>query len=432
MLRNYIKVALKVFWRHKYFTGVNLLGICSTLVAAITAAMILDMQIGEVTGNTPPEIHNDRTLHLSRIVVGDRSGRGSSHWSSMWPVSPAYAFLDRYVRPLETAENVTIFSRSETRGLHGGAEEAGVEVRSTDGAFWEVFSFDFIQGGPYTAAEVDAGAFVAVISDSFARRFFGSSEAVGKSVPLDGRPHLVAGVVSPGHSQRVSAGTDVWVPVTTAPAREWRPYRLRDGGGFSAAVLAPRPEDRERVRAEFAAVLPRVEPGEVDTVLSAPLVTAFEEWVLEEDLQQLAEAGHEWRSAIAGIVLRTVLIAAGVVLLVLVLPVLHLVNINISRIEERAGEIGVRKAFGGSSRTLVGQFIAENVLLTLVGALLSLPLSLGLWVHFAPGTLDILLMLRTFAYGTLCAVLFGALSGAYPSWRMARLHPVQALTGRST
>lgn len=426
MLRNYFKMALKVFWRHKYFTVVNLLGICSTLIVAITATMILDVQIGEVTGNPPPEIHNDRTLHLSRIVVGDRS-RDFSHGRGIYPISPAYAFLDRYVRPLETAENVTVFSRSETRGLHGGAEEAGVEVRSTDGAFWEVFSFDFIEGGPYSEAEVDAGAFVAVISDRFARRFFGSSEAVGKSVPLDGRPHRVAGVVSRSHSPRVSAGTDAWVPVTTAPAGEWRPYRLRDGGGFSAAVLAPRPEDRERVRAEFAAVQPRVEPGEADTLLSAPLLTAFEEWVLEEDWRKLAEGP----SAIAGIVLRTVLIAAGVVLLVLMLPVLHLVNINISRIEERADEIGVRKAFGGSSRTLVGQFIAENVLLTLVGGLLSLPLSLGLWMHFAPGTLDILLMLRAFAYGTLCAVLFGALSGAYPSWRMARLHPVQALTGRS-
>ena len=230
----------------------------------------------------------------------------------------------------------------------------------------------------------------------------------------------------------MSARTDVWVPVTTTPAEEWRPYRLMDGGDFSAAVLAPRPEDRERIRAEFAAVLPRVEPVEEDTLLLAPLATAFEEWVIEDDMRQIAEAGHEWRSAIAGLVLRKVLIAGGIVLLLLLLPVLHLVNINISRIEERAAEIGVRRAFGGSSRTLVGQFIAENVLLTLVGGLLSLPLSLGLWIHFAPGTLDILLMLRAFAYGTLCAVLFGALSGAYPSWKMARLHPVQALTGRRT
>ena len=219
MLKNYVKVALKVFWRHKFFTGVNLLGICSTLIVLITATMILDMEIGEVTGNAPPEIHNDRTLHLSTIVIGNRTGRGFR-----WGMSAGYAFLDRYVRTLETAENVAIFSkRPETRGLQGGAEEAGVAVRSTDAAFWEVFSFDFIQGRPYTAAEVEAGDFVAVISDSFAKRFFGSTEVVGKSVPLDGQPHRVAGVVAPGRSQRVSSRTDVWVPLTTAPAREWRP-----------------------------------------------------------------------------------------------------------------------------------------------------------------------------------------------------------------
>ena len=34
MLKNYVKVALKVFWRHKFFTGVNLFGICFTLVVA--------------------------------------------------------------------------------------------------------------------------------------------------------------------------------------------------------------------------------------------------------------------------------------------------------------------------------------------------------------------------------------------------------------
>ena len=52
----------------------------------------------------------------------------------------------------------------------------------------------------------------------------------------------------------------------------------------------------------------------------------------------------------------------------MLLPAVNLVNLNISRIMERASEIGVRKAFGASSRTLVGQFVVENLVLTLVGA----------------------------------------------------------------
>ena len=54
--------------------------------------------------------------------------------------------------------------------------------------------------------------------------------------------------------------------------------------------------------------------------------------------------------------------------LFMLLPAVNLINLNTSRILERASEIGVRKAFGASSRTLVGQFIVENLVLTLVGA----------------------------------------------------------------
>ena len=54
----------------------------------------------------------------------------------------------------------------------------------------------------------------------------------------------------------------------------------------------------------------------------------------------------------------------------MLLPAVNLVNLNASRIMERASEIGVRKAFGASSRTLVGQFVVENVVLTLIGAAL--------------------------------------------------------------
>ena len=66
----------------------------------------------------------------------------------------------------------------------------------------------------------------------------------------------------------------------------------------------------------------------------------------------------------------------GAAVLFMSLPAINLVNINLSRILERAPEIGVRKAFGATSRTLVGQFVVENVVpLTLVGGLLGWALS---------------------------------------------------------
>ena len=59
----------------------------------------------------------------------------------------------------------------------------------------------------------------------------------------------------------------------------------------------------------------------------------------------------------------------------MLLPTLNLVNINISRIMERSSEIGVRKAFGASSKTLVWQFITENIIFTFFGAVIGILLS---------------------------------------------------------
>ena len=66
-----------------------------------------------------------------------------------------------------------------------------------------------------------------------------------------------------------------------------------------------------------------------------------------------------------------------IMVLFMLLPTVNLVNINLSRILDRSSEIGVRKAFGASSRTLVGQFVVENVVLTLIGAGIGLVLAVA-------------------------------------------------------
>jgi putative ABC transport system permease protein len=79
------------------------------------------------------------------------------------------------------------------------------------------------------------------------------------------------------------------------------------------------------------------------------------------------------------------------------------------------------------------QFVLENVVLCLLGGVLALGLAAaGLraleaaelvpYAHFA-------LSLRTLGLGLLFTLVFGVLSGAYPAWRLARLHPAEALRG---
>jgi putative ABC transport system permease protein len=113
------------------------------------------------------------------------------------------------------------------------------------------------------------------------------------------------------------------------------------------------------------------------------------------------------------------------------LPTLNLININITRIMERSSEIGVRKAFGASSRTLVYQFIVENIILTLLGGIIGLILSF-ITIEIINSqnliaNLELSINFMVLFIGLLVCLVFGLLSGVYPAWRMSKLNVVTAL-----
>ena len=147
-------------------------------------------------------------------------------------------------------------------------------------------------------------------------------------------------------------------------------------------------------------------------------------------IRSYVDAGDEEHSGLA-IALTAISIFA---LLVMLLPTLNLVNINITRIMERSSEIGVRKAFGASSRTLVYQFIVENIILTLLGGAIGVILSLiALQVLNGANLIPNLVLTLNFTVlgiGLLICFFFGLLSGVYPAWRMSTLNVVTALKAK--
>ena len=121
------------------------------------------------------------------------------------------------------------------------------------------------------------------------------------------------------------------------------------------------------------------------------------------------------------------------VFLFMLMPTINLVNINVSRIMERSSEIGVRKAFGASSGTLIGQFLVENIFLTLIGGLIGFLLSALVLEMIADSGLipyaQLGLNIRVFGIGLGLSLIFGFISGVYPAYKMSKLQAVQALKG---
>lgn len=411
MLKNYLKIAFKVFLRRKFFTFISLFGISLTLIVLMVATSLLDHMFAPM----PPEVNQDRTVGIYRAsMFGDRS---------QWVTAAGFHLLDQYARNLPGAERLTIFSRGDTVYAYPGGNKVRLELKRTDGEFWKVLHFDFLEGGPYSQQDVDEARFVAVISRSTRERVFGGRAAVGQTFEADGQRFRVVGVVEDVPRLRNIPFAEMWVPITTAKSDSYRTGLL---GPFNALVLARDRAAIPGIQEEFRSRLARVELPDPKRFkkLTAPLETVFEAMARNTFSSLREESSHVERLWAA---------MAGAALLFMLLPTVNLINLNVSRIMERASEIGVRKAFGASARTLVGQFIVENVVLTLVGGAVGFVGSLVvLRVITASGLIpyaDLTLNLRIFLYGLLLALFFGVFSGVYPAWRMSRLNPVQALKG---
>jgi putative ABC transport system permease protein len=415
MLFNYIKIALKVLTRRKFFTAISLFGIWVTLTMALVIASVNDHGLSA----SSPEVNLDRTLHISHMAgkyVRDKQ-------TATWQGSVGYPILDRYCKELPGVEKMSIYAENVQVTSFIEDHKAIFDLKYTDGAYWEILDFEFIEGGPFTHADEAQGNLVAVISDATRQQLFAGQPALDRFFVAGGQRFRVVGVVPKVDFLRLSALADIWVPHATRKSQEFRHQAL---GGFFALLLARSSDDFPAIKEEFKSRMAHlVVPENYDEVeIKGEPRTRLE--------QMAGWTGDEHDASIPSIQ-RLFWGISGGLLLWLLLPTLNLISINMSRIIERSPEIGVRKAFGASSSHLIGQFILENVILCLIGGVLAffgsaLIIKLTVQAGLSPYT-EVPLNFRVGLYAVGLACLFGVISGALPAWKMSRLHPVDALRG---
>ncbi len=408
MIKNYIKIAYKVFLRRKFFTFISLFAISFTLVVLMVATAILD----HIFSPMAPEVRQERTLALMRAKMwGEQDiqiGR------------PGYKLLDRYMRTLPGVEATSISSDQKIVSVYKEGYDLKPYLKRTDSNFWKILEFTFIEGGPITDGDERDANYVAVINRATRARYFGDEPAVGKTIEADRQRFRIIGVVENVPIYRTIPFSDIWVPISTTPEQDYKNELM---GSFNGLILARGSGDFSRIKEDMATRLKSAElPSSEFTNIECVPGTAFDQVAGE----LLGNSGGHERSLLTGVLL----LAA---FLFMLLPTANLVNLNISRIIERSSEIGVRKSFGASSRTLIGQFLVENIILTFIGGAIGFTLSAVIlrmlgdsgMIPYAAFSLNF----RIFLYGFASIIIFGIISGVYPAWRMARMHPVDALKG---
>ena len=411
MLKNYIKIAWKVLGRNRFFSFVSLFGISFTLAILIVVSTFIDhfMNPGY------PNQKGKEYVYVRSVRLHNPEEQSSSQ-------SPAsFYFLEKYVKKLSSPSMVAIASSGSRTNTFVDGKKLKLNTVHTCPVFWEAHDFEFLNGRPYTQQEIDDNAYVAVISKATREKYFGDRvEAVGKWVETDNVRYRVIGVIENVAVTRPLVSGDVYVPYNTDKADLSRPEFL---GGYTGIMVAEDQQQVRQIKSEFEDMVARIELPEGDYYTE---IISWAETLIESASRAIMRSEEPAVGKLLAIIF------TGMFMFMLI-PALNLINLNSSRIMERASEIGVRKAFGATSSTLTIQFLVENILLTLLGGVIGFLLAwLILHTIESSGAIpyaELSMNLKVLFGGLLLIVCFGLLSGVLPALRMSRMQIVHAIKG---
>jgi len=423
MLKNYFTVAIRNFWRNKFFAFINITG----LSIGISAALIIFLIVSYDLGFDKFHKDGDRIYRVTSnlVVMGeDNLGPGvNSHLAEA--VSTELTGVDAVV-PLYTWDkypSITVAGSTGKQVVLKGQKN----IVFTDAAYFTVFNYTWVAGKASSLNQ----PYQAVITESAARLYFPGkpvAQVVGKHFAFNDTCLVtVTGIV-----KDIEHHTDFTFNVfVSQPTLKKTVFK---GGNDLWENTQPSNQ-----------VFVKLSSGETPSRFTAKLNTLFNAHYKRAagdntkivlglqplyDLHFNASYGNYFDNHLANKSSLTGLFMAAVFLLLL--ACINFINLTTANASQRIKEIGVRKTMGSSKKQLVTQFLGETFMLTLIATLLSVaitPLLLGFFADFIPvGVhLNIIKQPGILIFLLALVVVVSLLSGLYPSLILSAYKPVLAL-----
>ncbi len=411
MLKNYLKVAFRNIRKQKGYAFINISG----LAIGMAACLLILLWVYDELGFDAYHVNADR---IHRLTIDANLGTHMAAPVSPTPAGPA--MVEEYPEVLQAAR---LSRPTRSPVIVEDREYFEENVAYADTALLGIFSFPFVEGDPGAALET---AYTAVLTEDVARKYFGKDSALGKTVKVGGRDYAVMGV-----ARNVPANShfrfNILLSMETRYA-ENRPL-MENWMAISQYTYLLLAENTE------PAALEAKLPGLIEKNLGPILKSIGGSIVLHLQPLKRIHLHSDFRGDIAaqGDILQVYLFSA-IALFILVIACINFVNLSTARSTARAKEVGMRKTLGALKRKLVGQFLGESVVYSLIALVLSVGLIFAAkpWFSTVAGrelSVNILQTPWLLAGFLGLALLVGVAAGGYPAFYLSSFHPVRVLRG---
>ncbi len=406
MFKNYITVAFRSLKNNLGFTFINIAGLAIGMAATVLIALWVNNEIG----------YDRFHKNVNQIYVAyNRSlfeGEIRTWRSTPSPLGPA---LKQEFPEVKYAVRVD-YNEKHLADYQGKKLQA--DGYNADPDFLKMFSFPLLSGNINTCL---AGNDHLIVTETFARKMFGTADAVGKVMKLDNKFDFVIGGVLKDMPANTRFTADFIAPWAFLK-RQYGQERMYWGNNSIRTYVQLMPNtDLANFNRKISDITIRHSNHEEDNrVFMYPLKDYY--------LQGVFKNGKLEGGRIEIVRLFTV-----VACFILLIACINFMNLSTARGDKRAKEVGVRKAIGAVKQALVAQFLIESVIIAAIAGVLGLllaQLSLPYFNNLIQTQLAIPYTNTVFIAAVISFILLtGLLAGCYPALYLSSFKAVSVLKG---
>jgi len=355
MIRNYFITAWRNIWKYKAVSFINIGGLAIGIAAVILIAVYIQSEASY------DHFHkNANSIYRVGFSSGlsDDPANVSSEFTAPFSEDAQKQFP-------EIQNHCRISSTHEAWALYGEKSIKTSGLKYADDSFFRMFSFKTLSGNPQTALR---NPYSLVLSKTLAGKIFGKTEAVGKTVLIDGTTNYLVTAVTEDPPTNSTINYEALASISTLYHDST--YYMDWNGGWQYSHYLQLSKDASEIGLEqkFKDFL--------WTNFNQKFTSASQSIVAH--LQPLSKI-HLYYDDGASNTRTNIYVFSIIALLILVISCINYINLSVARASSRFKEVGVRKVLGALRMQLVKQFMGETFLISFISLLLAAFMALALF-----------------------------------------------------